>query len=418
MGAAVAPAANTSGPCAVRTLDALGPNGVLRVHVDQEGAIALEGERVAELPKAFGDDSSSIDALFEHLDVCRRRYVAAKPEASYRGRWSVELPAGVPLVAALSVLESGAVAGLKDIAITVGGKTFSLDLPASAIAKKHTAALIEELDSTSEAASQSSASDEGGLPFNVERPVRLLFVRLEDERAVLLWADQLLDDPIVARTDVELRGPGYAPVAAELRRSCKNPELGCKRLLVEADPGRAFVEVLDFVDTVMKASESKQPPMVEFAVLDHGLTSAERAAERIGTPLEFGTLPQKVVERTINASSAKMQACYGLGLAKNPNLAGKIVVRFVIGPKGRVTDVMAVSAAQAAVMPELKPAKRQTSAAPTAERASAAPGPAGDAHIDDPEVVSCIVEVYRKLRFPSPEGGSVKVLYPLSFSPR
>jgi TonB family protein len=74
--------------------------------------------------------------------------------------------------------------------------------------------------------------------------------------------------------------------------------------------------------------------------------------------------------------------CYEVGLARNPDLEGKVVVRFTIEPNGSVANVELVGS----TMP-------------------------------DHETVACIVKGYKKLKFPRPRGGAVTVVYPIMFSP-
>ena len=47
---------------------------------------------------------------------------------------------------------------------------------------------------------------------------------------------------------------------------------------------------------------------------------------------------------------------------------------------------------------------------------SASPDASGTT-LPDPQTVDCVVDVFRTLEFPKPEGGIVTVVYPLIFSP-
>lgn len=74
--------------------------------------------------------------------------------------------------------------------------------------------------------------------------------------------------------------------------------------------------------------------------------------------------------------------CYDEGRRANPSLQGKVTVKFEIDPNGVVTK-------------------------------------SADARSDLPDaaVVQCVVEAYRTLRFPRPDGGVVTVYFPLIFNP-
>jgi hypothetical protein len=104
---------------------------------------------------------------------------------------------------------------------------------------------------------------------------------------------------------------------------------------------------------------------------------------RQGVTTVNGRLAPEVVQRVIRRSFGRFRACYEKGLSSNPNLAGKVVTKFVIDPKGNVS-----SAAR--------------DAATT---------------ITDATVVSCVTSTFSSLSFPEPEGGIVVVTYPMIFAP-
>jgi hypothetical protein len=90
----------------------------------------------------------------------------------------------------------------------------------------------------------------------------------------------------------------------------------------------------------------------------------------------------EVVARIVHASFARLRLCYELGLRANPELAGDVVVRFVIDRSGAVS----------------------TSAVGT------------DTTLADPDVNACIARQVGQLSFPRPEGGIVTVVYGLSLT--
>lgn len=95
-----------------------------------------------------------------------------------------------------------------------------------------------------------------------------------------------------------------------------------------------------------------------------------------------GRLPPESVLRILRANWGRIRLCYENGLRRNPTLAGRVVVRFIIGRDGSVNN--------------------------SADGGSTLP---------DPEVVSCIVRAFYGLSFPQPEGGIVHVTYPILLSP-
>jgi outer membrane biosynthesis protein TonB len=103
---------------------------------------------------------------------------------------------------------------------------------------------------------------------------------------------------------------------------------------------------------------------------------------RMGATTVNGRLPPEVIQRIVRQNYGRFRLCYENGLRNNPNLQGRVSVRFVIGRDGSVSNV----------------------------------GNAGS-DLPDPAVVSCVTRAYYGLSFPQPEGGIVTVVYPIMFSP-
>ncbi len=102
---------------------------------------------------------------------------------------------------------------------------------------------------------------------------------------------------------------------------------------------------------------------------------------RSGAVSVNGRLPPEVVQRIVRQRYGTFRQCYEKGLLSNPELMGRVSVKFVIGRNG---DVMS----------------------------------AQDGGSDLPSsVVSCIVKGFSDLHFPQPEGGIVTVVYPVKFEP-
>jgi TonB family protein len=78
-----------------------------------------------------------------------------------------------------------------------------------------------------------------------------------------------------------------------------------------------------------------------------------------------------------------LRLCYERGLLSQPDLEGRVVVRFVIERDGSVSGARD-----------------------------------GGSDLPDAQVVACVVEAFGRLRFPAPEGGGrVTVSYPIIFTP-
>jgi hypothetical protein len=103
---------------------------------------------------------------------------------------------------------------------------------------------------------------------------------------------------------------------------------------------------------------------------------------RMGATQVSGRLPPEVIQRIVRQNYGRFRMCYEEGLARNPNLEGRVSVRFVIGRDGSVSNVAN-----------------------------------GGSDLPDNGVVQCVVRAYYGLSFPQPEGGIVTVVYPIMFAP-
>jgi len=103
---------------------------------------------------------------------------------------------------------------------------------------------------------------------------------------------------------------------------------------------------------------------------------------RMGATTVSGRLPPEVIQRIVRQNFGRFRMCFEQGLVRNPNLEGRVSVRFVIGRDGAVSNVAN-----------------------------------GGSDLPDSQVISCIVSAYYGLSFPQPEGGIVTVVYPIMFSP-
>jgi tetratricopeptide (TPR) repeat protein len=101
---------------------------------------------------------------------------------------------------------------------------------------------------------------------------------------------------------------------------------------------------------------------------------------RMGATSVSGRLPPEVIQRIVRQNFGRFRFCYEQALRKNPELSGRISVRFMIGRDG------SVSSASAEGMP-------------------------------DAEMNACVARSFGGLAFPQPEGGVVTVVYPILFSP-
>jgi len=110
--------------------------------------------------------------------------------------------------------------------------------------------------------------------------------------------------------------------------------------------------------------------------------AANSSRMRSGQPKATGRIAPTKIQAIVRDGYGVFRKCYEAGLARDPNLEGRVTVRFVIGRDGKVIA-----------------SKEQ------------------DPTLPDDEVVQCVVEGFKTLVFPAPEGGIVTVVYPIMFSP-
>jgi Ca-activated chloride channel family protein len=103
---------------------------------------------------------------------------------------------------------------------------------------------------------------------------------------------------------------------------------------------------------------------------------------RMGATTVNGRMPPEVIQRIVRQNFGRFRLCYENGLRNNPNLQGRVSVRFVIDRSGSVG-----SSAN------------------------------GGSDLPDSSVVSCVVQSFSGLSFPQPEDGIVTVTYPILFDP-
>lgn len=103
-----------------------------------------------------------------------------------------------------------------------------------------------------------------------------------------------------------------------------------------------------------------------------------------GKTTVLGSISREEVARVIRRNLARFRFCYEQQLNSSPNLQGKVSVKFMIAPTGRV---------------------------PTAD--------IHDSSLNHPKVEGCVAKVMRSLKFPKPKGGGVaEVTYPFFFESR
>ena len=99
---------------------------------------------------------------------------------------------------------------------------------------------------------------------------------------------------------------------------------------------------------------------------------------RMGVAQVVGGLDKDLIRRVVRAHINEVRYCYNQGLARDPNLKGRVAVQFQIGSTGKVPTAIV-----------------------------------SETDVKDNNVGSCIASAVRRWQFPKPPGGgTVIVTYP------
>ena len=95
-------------------------------------------------------------------------------------------------------------------------------------------------------------------------------------------------------------------------------------------------------------------------------------------------LTRDEIRLVVRAKLPQVRACFDAGLARTPELGGRVVLRFTIGPNGRA-DSSSISVEED--------------------------------ELGDPQVAACLCEQLATWQFPQPRGGEpITIAYPFAFS--
>lgn len=104
---------------------------------------------------------------------------------------------------------------------------------------------------------------------------------------------------------------------------------------------------------------------------------------RVAGARVMGSLARDTIQHYIREQRNQLRSCYERRLQHDPDLVGRVEVTFVISDNGQVASATVA-----------------------------------ESELGDPEVEDCVVDVFRGLTFPRPEGGGIYIItYPLRFQP-
>lgn len=163
-------------------------------------------------------------------------------------------------------------------------------------------------------------------------------------------------------------------------------------LLATAEKGKNAAARATAHDRVIKTSEQ-----VEVIAREPAARCAGDTRKLIATS---GRLAPAAIQSVVVASFPRLGACYVEGQKRDASLRGRVDVRFVVGTDGKVSEARSAEASE-----------------PIPADAIAPPSTSTLPPMPDKKVVECIVNGFRSLVFPKPEGGAVTVIYPIILAP-
>lgn len=221
-------------------------------------------------------------------------------------------------------------------------------------------------------------------PESADSQRTLLFVRSE---SVAVWTGREVSSDAAAAEPapeklLEVPRDGSPDVLeAGLRGACSTSSR-CARVVVyfeEDQDGRELVRVLESLERATGTGST--PPVIGLALTTPPPLGEEATAFMQRDP-ESGRLPVVVIRQVVRRSYGAFRDCFEGGLARHPKLAGLVTVRFTIQRDGAVSNVVD-----------------------------------GGSDLPDEDVTQCLIQRFRALRFPAPNGGSVAVQYPILLRP-
>ncbi|HEY4117311.1 MAG TPA: AgmX/PglI C-terminal domain-containing protein [Byssovorax sp.] len=356
--------------------------------------IAIERGRVLVDGAVVGDARAieaagrmqKVDGEFEALRLKREAWKAAHAGAPFPGAAVLELRRDTSARVVKSLFQTAAFAGYPNLsfAVVTGAPPVVARVEVDA-----------EVPAPPDGREQERAL---GVRIAPSAPVTLSWTQ---GGALVSQVDVPLADAF-DRSGAAVRAPGLASkVSSEwaAQGQHRDPsDAKLDRAVIEVDdavPLGDLVAVLDALHGTKRALAGGARPMPAFAVTLSPRSATPPPEEAkpppraggpkiaVGSVTAAGRLPPEVVQRIVRKNFRAFTACYASGLERRADLAGRVVIRFVIGKDGKISQ-------------------------------------AGDAEattLKDAKAHGCILAAFSRLEFPPPEGGTVTVTYPLEFSP-
>ena len=204
----------------------------------------------------------------------------------------------------------------------------------------------------------------------------VLLIKADADVATVVGIVEAMQSP--KRPDPNHKRVGEAQVRTEF-----SPEGRVRSVQVVGDPGAQQVPAFQVRVALGSAAALPPRPAAPPALSEAQAKFLARAKLRQGAPQVSGRLSPEQIADVIQQQGERLLLCYQHGLLQDPNLQGRVSVRFVIGRDGLTSHASSAGS-----------------------------------DLSDRTTVDCVVQSFNGLAFPEPEGGIVTAIYPLVFSPR
>lgn len=282
-------------------------------------------------PLEAADVPIRIEKLFDAMKA--ERDAVKKRTGAFRGTYLLRSAGSVSMGAVKSAVQTAAYGGFDAPQIEVGKKR----IPVSVASTRTTEA---------------------------ERAMKLLVVVGEED--VRLVTRKGREDVTSEKTAL-----GEALTAAVKKRIAALE--GLEMLVLYVPNAQTYAAFGEALEAIAKARGGDQPP-IRLSIIETPRPSESELVTK-------GKLPATVIQRILRQNARPLRTCYEQGLKRNPELEGRVVVRFTINASGKVNQRGIVGS------------------------------------LPDPLVKRCLGQEIAKLNFPQPEAGVVEVEYPIVFTP-
>jgi hypothetical protein len=305
-----------------------------------------------------------IEVLAHILEGRKKAWMDKNPSKDFPGRCRLDLDAQAPDAVWRSIVMTAFFAGYNRMTLESAGKEVQI---------------------------------RAAIPLPPERggPQRPLQIAVRTDSFDVLWLSpkDAGKQKAAPRRPVEAgSGPVDLPNLSEvLKNECASAGQPCFDVIsLRSTAPLAFGELLGVVRAVQPVWKVPEAaPLFDF-MRGTSLTGLPEGSSQALTGT--GRIDPNEVRRVVKANFDKFTACYQEGLKRDPKIAGRVAVQFLIEPDGRVSEASSVTS-------------------PPSSGGGGAPELVTT--LNDKKVVGCILDAYKKLVFSKPQGGRVPVVYPI-----